>query len=139
MILGIGIDSVEIARFAHWHTFGTKQLQRIFSLDEIDYCLRIQQKSAERFAVRFAAREACYKALNQWQSHAIPFLTFCKMVTVSKNKNGLPTLVIDWHYSNKQLAIDHCPSIRALLSLTHTKNIATACVIFEQQIQSNLI
>ncbi len=63
MIIGIGVDSVEIERFSHWSTYNYKQLSRIFSAQEIEYSLSISAKSAERFAVRFAAKEAFVKSL----------------------------------------------------------------------------
>ena len=50
MILGVGIDAVEIARFADWHTKSDKQLRRIFSEEEMAYCLSVPAKTAERFA-----------------------------------------------------------------------------------------
>ena len=122
MILGIGIDSVEIARFAQWHTYSQKQLLRIFSQPEIEYCLAVPLKSAERFAVRFAAREALFKAYSSWQpDHKIPFLTFCTAITIAK-KNGVPTPIL-----SGQLA-----QCKALLSLTHTATTATAFAILEQ-------
>ena len=60
MVKGIGIDSIEIARFRLWHTYSYRQLSRIFSSEEIDYCLSNIIKSSERFAVRFAAKEAFF-------------------------------------------------------------------------------
>jgi phosphopantetheine--protein transferase-like protein len=97
MIKGIGVDIVEIARFAQWHTFSHAQLRRIFSEQEIDYCLSVPAKSAERFAVRFAAREALFKALCQaGLGVPIPFLTLCAAVQVSHAPSGAPELIVDW-------------------------------------------
>lgn len=126
MILGIGVDSVEIARFAHWHTYSRKKLLRIFSDQEIDYCLSsVHAKSAERFAVRFAAREALFKAYSSWRpDHQIPFLTFCKAVTISKKANGIPEAIFD-----VMLAPDRC---KILISLAHSHASATAFAIIEQ-------
>lgn len=122
MILGIGIDTIDVARFAHWHNYCQKQLLRIFSRSEIEYCLAIPVKSAERFAVRFAAREAVFKAYSSWQPyHQIPFLTFCKAITIIK-ENGIPILIM-----NSKLK-----PCKALLSLTHTATTATAFVLLEQ-------
>ena len=58
MIVGIGIDSVEINRFKNWKTYQYVKLRRIFSENEIAYCLAAPTKIDERFALRFAAREA---------------------------------------------------------------------------------
>ncbi len=60
MILGIGIDCVDIDRFISWRTFSMQKLHRVFSEQEIAYCLSSThtQISAERFAAHFATREA---------------------------------------------------------------------------------
>ena len=122
MILGIGVDTIEVARFAHFQTYSQKQLLRIFSQNEIEYCLSVSAKSAERFAVRFAAREALFKAYSSWRpDHKIPFLTFCKAVTITK-QNGIPSII-------GQTPFDLC---KILLSLSHSAKTATAFVILEQ-------
>jgi holo-[acyl-carrier protein] synthase len=125
MILGIGVDSIEIERFSLWHTYSQKKLLRIFSQDEINYCLSNHKKSAERFAVRFAVREALYKALSYaYPDKKIPFLTFCSRITITK-KDELPYILI-----HDDLGIDtnflkiHC-------SLSHSRNFATAFVAIE--------
>jgi len=124
MIKGIGIDSVEIARFKHWHTWPHAKLKKIFSEQEIVYCLSNPIKSAERFAARFAAREASYKALVGNMSE-MPFLSFCKLVTINKNSNGKPFLNIDW----KSLSINQ--TLRCHVSITHTATIASCFVVLE--------
>ena len=65
MMIAIGIDAVDIKRFAHWHRYKKTMLLRFYSSAEIDYCMNVQIKSAERFAVRFSAKEAFFKALYQ--------------------------------------------------------------------------
>jgi len=127
MILGIGIDNVEVERFAHWHTYAPSTLRRIFSQEEIDYCLSNLTKSAERFAVRFAAREAFFKALSSaYPESKIPFLTICKLVCVHKINNESPILEIDW-----QRFIGANSDIKSFISITHTKSVASAFVILE--------
>jgi holo-[acyl-carrier protein] synthase len=127
MILGIGIDTIEVDRFASWHTYSQKKLLRIFSQEEIEYCLEKSNLSAERFAVRFAAREALYKALSySYPDTKIPFLTLCARISVIK-KNGLPHLTI-----HNDLGID-TSSLIIHLSLSHSRTVATACVVIEQR------
>ena len=129
MILGMGIDSVEIARFAAWHTYNQKSLLRILSSCEIDYCLSTPIKSAERFAARFAVREAFYKALGHIPNiKPLPFLTVCKLIQLQKQPNGSDQLKIDWH----QL-INSPPTIKPHLSWSHTQTTATAIVILESE------
>jgi|ERR1700733_486652 len=129
MIAGIGIDSIEIERFAHWHSWPRTKLLRIFSDAEINYCLAIPACSAQRFAVRFAAREALYKAITQLQpEHATPFLTLCRAITIQTTMR-YPTLRIDTSLLKPHNFIKTNISIH--VSLTHTKTIATAMIIIE--------
>jgi holo-[acyl-carrier protein] synthase len=126
MIIGIGVDTIEIERFALWYTYSQKKLLRIFSQEEIDYCLSDQHKSAQRFAVRFAAREALYKALSYvYPDKKIPFLTLCSHTIITK-KTGLPQIVI-----SDDLGID-TQFLNIHLSLSHSRTIATAFVVIEQ-------
>ena len=129
MILGIGIDTVEIDRFAHWHTLPRIQLLRIFRDQEIDYCLTVQKKTAERFAVRFAAREAFFKAFcSAYPEAIIPLLTVCRYVEIIRDSRGIASLAIDW--SKLQPRQNEHPHVH--LSLAHSENTATAYVIIEK-------
>lgn len=130
MILGIGVDSVEIKRFATWSSYPQKMLLRIFSEQEIVYCLQNPTKTAERFAVRFAAREAFFKALSMYlPKHTVPFLTLCRLITIQKNKNNSPYLMIDWEQIASYQPIK---PTETLISFTHTKQIATAFIILQE-------
>ncbi len=130
-MIGFGIDAVEIHRFTHWHAFQKAQLQRIFSPQEIDHCLAHSIKSAERFAVRFAAKEAFFKAWNSAFAHDyIPFLTLCRAISIQHDTHHRPHLAIDWNL----LPIKY-PTLIPLISLTHTNTTAIAC-IFLKNIQS---
>lgn len=127
MILGSGIDMVAIERFKEWNTKPTDQLSRIFSTDEIAYCLEIPTKSAERFAVRFAAKEAFYKAYCSWHTNAtVPIITACKAVSVAKCVNNVPQLLVNW----QALHVSFEPVCH--VSLTHTAEMALALVILEK-------
>ena len=130
MIHGIGIDSVEIDRFADWHTFCPERLQRIFSNEEIEYCLKLLPKASERFAIRFAAREAFFKAL-QAANHDTPlsFLAICRAVSITRNDQGLPQLAIDW--KRIKASSGSAKPLNTHLSLTHSRTMATAIVILE--------
>ena len=131
MIIGIGIDSVEIERFAQWHIYSDKKLNRIFSPQEIEYCRSNILLSAQRFAVRFAAREALFKAISQaCPGHTIPFLTLCRAVTISKNR--APILHINGELFTGYGIRKSLTHSQPLISLTHTQNIATAFVILAQ-------
>lgn len=119
MILGIGIDSVAIGRFVTWHQH-PKRVARIFSPEEITYCTSVPAKSAERFALRFAAREAVYKALCTAGLSCPPFLTLCKNIRVS-TRGPLTIKLLS--------ALNTPQDIQVLASGTHAENLATAIVI----------
>lgn len=126
----IGIDSIEINRFTKWANYPQKKLCKTFSSKEIEYCLQNKNKSAERFAARFATKEAFFKALGSiLPSHKIPFLTICQNVSINHEANGNPQLVINW----QKILEKYCTKIetpsKSVVSVTHTKTIATAIVI----------
>ncbi|HLW73130.1 MAG TPA: 4'-phosphopantetheinyl transferase superfamily protein [Candidatus Babeliales bacterium] len=125
MIIGIGVDTVEIERFALWHTYSEKKLLRIFSQEEIVYCLGNRSKSAERFAARFAAREALYKAISAFLGKKIPFLTLCAYTSITK-VDGQPQIII-----RGGLDFD-LSSFIIHLSLSHSRTLATAFVVVEK-------
>jgi len=126
MICGIGIDSVDIARFNDWSDYPPKKLLKIFSGHEIDYCLKNPKKSAERFSARFAAREAFFKAFCSMKpNHKIPFLTVCKSIWLESKKGHPPQMHVDWH----ALSVDCAPKV--WISITHTGALATVIAIIE--------
>lgn len=124
MAYWIGIDTVEIKRLAHWHTYSHAQLARIFSPQEIAYCLSHKAQSAPRFAVRFAAREAFLKAVSTAFNISYPLLTISKQVQVTKRENGAVDLLVNW---SALITTAVTPAVS--LSLTHTNEIATAIVL----------
>ena len=125
MIVGIGIDTIDIHRFEHWHTYSHKKLCRIFATDEIKYCMTTPAKTAERFAARFATKEAFYKAFTSaYPQHNLPFLVLCKAVWVCSSNSGIPELQVAWKTLQKT-------PLKKFVSITHTSTIATALVILE--------
>ena len=72
-VVGIGVDVVDIARFAGVHRrFGDKFLDRIFTDEERAYCDR-RAEPINCYAGRFAAKEALFKALGGGSPDAVPF------------------------------------------------------------------
>ena len=64
MVIGLGTDLIEIARIAQTvDRFGERFLRRVYTPQEIAYCLG-KRSSAESLAARFAAKEAAAKALS---------------------------------------------------------------------------
>ena len=88
----IGIDIEEIKRFSK-NIKSKNFINRIFSQDEIKYCLSKKKNSVQHFAVRFAGKEAVWKALNN-PKIKITDISFKnsisgKPVTYIKNKKNI--------------------------------------------------
>ena len=74
MIYGVGIDIVEVSRIEKAiDRWGVRFLERIFTEGEIQYC-QDKARSASRFALRFAAKEAFSKALGLGFRDGLRFL-----------------------------------------------------------------
>jgi len=120
-----GIDAVEISRFASWHNYSRKSLKKIFTDTELDYAFSVKTKTAERLAVRFAAKEAAYKALSKFLLKPISFISIAKFIEIQKDQiSEAPILNINW----SKLPIDLSKKYSASLSCTHTKTLAISSV-----------
>lgn len=124
MIVGTGIDVVEVPRVAAAiDRFGDRFLQRIFTQGEIRYC-ESKANRVERFAARFAAKEAGMKALGTGWNHGVRW----RDIEVQRERGGRPTIVFHGVAAQfaQKLGMNH-----AALSLTHTAAEAIAHVILE--------
>ena len=126
MLIGTGIDVVEIERIAHSiERYGARFLERIFTATEIDYCHR-KKNCAESFAARFAAKEAAAKALGTGIQHG---LTWTEL-EVRRAPGQRPAM----HFSGRALEIAEKLGVkRVSLSLTHGKSVAIATVMLEDR------
>ena len=124
MIIGSGIDLVEIRRIKHAiDRYGSRFLNRVYTGAEQAYCLR-KRNSAESFAARFAAKEAGAKALGTGISYGVNWLEF----EVVRAPSGRPSL--KFHGRAAEIAARIGFSSVAL-SLTHTAELASASVVLE--------
>jgi holo-[acyl-carrier protein] synthase len=124
MIVGSGIDLVEIERIQHSvDRYGARFLDRVFTPAEQAYCLR-KRASAESLAARFAAKEAAAKALGTGISHGVNWLE----IEVVREPGGRPSVV--FHGRAAQFAA-RLGAARTALSLTHTAALAMASVVLE--------
>ncbi|HQI42002.1 MAG: holo-[acyl-carrier-protein] synthase [Ignavibacteriales bacterium UTCHB2] len=88
MILGIGIDIIEIDRIKNSvDTFGDAFLKKIYTQNELDYCL-VKHNKYQHLAARFAAKEAIYKALSGTWSKVASW----KNIEITNEQNGLPVV-----------------------------------------------
>ena len=124
MIVGTGIDIAEVERVGSAITrYGDRFLERIFTPDERRYC-DSKANRFERYAARFAAKEAAMKALGTGWNHGVRWQD-CEVV---RTPGGRPTIVFHGKASEfaAKLGVKN-----ASLSLTHTAEQAFAQVILE--------
>jgi holo-[acyl-carrier protein] synthase len=123
MIIGTGIDIIEVERIALRVGRDTGFRELVFSKDEMDYC-DSKASRFEHYAARFAAKEAFLKAVGRgWDSGLL--LNEIELVNLP---NGKPELRIKGG-TEKALA---SLGIRFIhVSISHLKTMATAVVILE--------
>jgi holo-[acyl-carrier protein] synthase len=126
MIVGSGIDLVEIARIQHsMDRYGERFLDRVYTEAEKAYCLR-KRNAAESLAARFAAKEAGAKALGTGISQGVSWLE----IEVAREPGGRPTLRLYGRAAERAERMGVC---NAALSLTHTGALAMASVVLEDR------
>jgi len=124
MLIGTGVDLIEVERIAHSiERYGERFLRRVYTDHEIAYCSR-KRVSAESFAARFAAKEAGAKALGTGISRGVTWNEF----QVARNPGGRPVLELRGRAALLATEL----GVRAIsLSLTHTSGLAMATVVME--------
>lgn len=123
----IGIDLAEIDRFKHWHRYTNQRLSKLFSEREIAFCQSVPIKSAERFAARFAAKEAFFKALSPYVKKTPALFTIFKALEVTSNASGVQ-LYVAWDIIHQYYQIP-ISGIWPILSISHTKTTACAVIV----------
>lgn len=124
MICGSGVDLCEVARIKDAiGRHGRRFVERVFTEREIAYA-ESKANSFERFAARFAAKEAGMKALGTGWRRGVTWHDF----EVANLPSGRPTLRLHGKAAEiaKELGVTNIA-----LSLTHTKDQALAIVTFE--------
>ncbi|HZO53222.1 MAG TPA: holo-[acyl-carrier-protein] synthase [Bryobacteraceae bacterium] len=124
MILGTGVDLAEVDRVQRSiERFGERFLNRVYTAGEIAYVQRKANKY-ERYAARFAAKEAGMKAIGTGWRRGVRFQDF----EVANLPSGKPTLRLHGVAAEvaAKLGVKHIS-----LSLTHTAQQGMAFVILE--------
>jgi holo-[acyl-carrier protein] synthase len=124
MILGTGIDIIEVARIASsFEKFGDRFVNRILLPGEIAYSLS-HRNPAPFLAVRFAAKEAVSKAFGTgiggqlgWQD-----------IEIRHQESGEPFVVL--HGKGQEL-FEGRGAKKLHVSLSHTEHYAAATAILE--------
>jgi len=124
MILGTGIDIIEVARIASsFEKHGERFVHRILVADEIAYCLAHRQP-APFLAVRFAAKEAISKAFGTGIGAEIGW----QDMEIRRKESGEPYVVL--HGKGAELFAER-KAVRLHISMSHTEHYATAMAILE--------
>ena len=114
LAMEIGIDIEEIKRFKK-SIKDKKFIERIFSKDEIEYCLSKKKNSIQHFAVRFAGKEAVWKATNKYKKISISDISFKNSIS------GKPEVYIK---GKKAKDIE--------VSFSHNRNTVVAVAVFSR-------
>ncbi len=124
MIVGTGVDLVETRRIEEaFGRHGERFAKRVFTPAEIAYCEKFKNQ-AERFAARFAAKEAAFKALGTGWRSGVRWLD----VEVTHQPSGKPEIRLS---GRAQELARRLLVTRASISISHSDRYAVALVIFE--------
>src|SRR5271170_465303 len=124
VIVGLGLDIAEIDRITAAITrHGAPILERLYTATEVAYCESHKNKF-ERYAARFAAKEATMKALGTGWTHGVRW----RDIEVANAPGGKPTLRLQGvaRQFAEKLGVKNIS-----LTITHSGNLALAQVIFE--------
>ncbi len=120
MVIGLGIDIIEIDRIqSSIEKYGDKFLNKIYTQNEINYCLGKKNKY-QHLAARFAAKEAVYKALESgWEKG-----TTWQDIEIFNEPSGMPYAKLSGKLQ-KFLAEDKSLKI----SMSHSRDYVTCVAI----------
>lgn len=124
MIVGIGVDEVEVDRFARSLARTLTLARRLFTDDEQAYAAAAPRLAAQRLAVRFAAKEATLKSMGV----GLGACRFVDIEVVRDAASGAPALRL--HGGALELATGRGVE-RWHLSMSHTEVRASAFVVAE--------
>jgi len=125
VIVGSGVDIAEVERIRDAaERYGARFIERVFTKGEIAYVERRKAGRYERYAARFAAKEAGMKAIGTGWRRGVRWVDF----EVANLPSGKPTLLL--HGAAARFA-ERLGAKNIVLSLTHTAAQALAWVILE--------
>lgn len=124
MLVGLGLDIIEVSRIRRvLRTFKGRFRDRIFTPAEIAYC-QSQARPSLSYAARWAAKEACLKALGTGWATGIAWTD----LEITHGPTGAPEMLLSglaaeaWRDRGAPLIY---------VSLTHTRTTAAAVVLLE--------
>ena len=120
MVIGIGIDIIEIDRIkSSVENYGDEFLSRVFTSNEIKYCLPKANKY-QHFAARYAAKEAIYKALASGWQEGLSW----QDIEISNEPSGMPIANLSGKLK-KFISDDK----ELKISMSHSRNYVTCVAI----------
>ena len=123
MIIGIGIDIVQVKRMEKWYS-NAALLNRFFHIDELAG-INMQKNSAlQSLAARFAAKEAFGKALGTGLTNIV-----LKDIMVINSENGKPQMCLS---ATAKDAFEKSGANKVHVSLSHEKENAIAMIVLEK-------
>ena len=125
MIFGIGADIIEVRRVEKLVARGRQYLETIFTEKEMEYCEAKARKS-EHYAARYAAKEAILKALGTGWRGGLAYSD----IEIINEESGKPQVFVRGEVKKY---FDHHQIRRTSISLSHTREIAIALIIMENE------
>lgn len=124
MIVGTGVDIAETSRLEEGlERHGERFTKRLFTPAEVAYCERFKNRG-ERYAARFAAKEAAFKALGTGWGSGVRWLD----VEITHQPSGKPELVLT---GRAQEVARGLGVTRMAVSISHSDRYVVAQVISE--------
>jgi len=123
MIVGIGIDLIEIEKIAK-DLHSDVYLRKVFTEAEIAAC-RTSVNSTEHFAGKFATKEAFMKAIGNGIRQGVWFT----QIEVLNHENGQPYVQVS---GEAGMRLNELDATNIHVSITHTHNAAAAVIIIEK-------
>jgi holo-[acyl-carrier protein] synthase len=124
VIIGLGIDVLEVARMERDLQEKDGVVKNIFTPPEIAYC-QSKRYPAQHFAVRFCCKEALFKALGTGHRETMSF----KNIEILNDDLGKPQVTLSGRVKEvaDELGVKHLH-----VSMTHTREYAAAVVVVEK-------
>ena len=127
MIYGIGTDIIEVERIKRSLEKDNVFRDKIFTQSEINYC-EAKTNKAEHYSVRFAAKEAFFKALGTgWRGG----MAFCE-IEVGKDELGKPEIYV---HGEVEKYLEKFGPVNIYLTLSHVKLMAVAFVVIQEKFE----
>lgn len=125
MIFGIGTDIIEVDRMRKHLEGNDTLIEKLFTKAEQEYCEKGKVTRWQRYAARFSAKEAFFKALGTGYRYGMAF----HEIEVKNDDLGKPFIelhgVVKEYLAKEKVKVIH-------LTISHVKEMANAFVVLEK-------